>query len=150
MKSFIALLFSSLIISTSSFAESHDHDDHEHFPEGTLIAFEGIDAVSRQECALYVTDIQQQADGAFIYTALTSYSHDEDSAGAFQIQVSPSKKDLLLGTADSGNPKAPHQLGIILKQPTGNIADAQSFNLRWLHGNHYHTNKCINLVVHED
>lgn len=150
MRSSFAILATVLFLSTASFAESHDHDDHADFPEGTLIVFEGIDAVSRKECALYVTDIQQQADGAFIYTAVTSYSHDDDSAGAFQIQVSPSKMDLLLGSADSGNPKAPHQLGIFLKQPTGNIVDAQSFNLRWLHGSHYHTNKCINLVVHED
>ncbi len=150
MKSAFAFLIAPLFVSSLALAESHDHDDHSDFPEGTRIAFEGIDAVSRQECALYVTDIQQQADGAYIYTAVTSYSHDEDSAGAFQIQANPNKMELLTGTADSGNPKAPHQIGIFLKQPTGNIVDAQSFNLRWLHGNHYHTNKCINLVVHED
>lgn len=148
-----ALVISALLLAgASSRASSEDHD-HESFPEGTLLALEGRDAITQEECLLFVTDVgytgaEETAD-QFYAVVQTSYSHNQDHPQVITVKAKAQKPDILTGLGENGQ----DQIALFLPaQVAGHIdlRNVNSFNLRWLHGNHFHTSRCINLVVHED
>lgn len=143
------LILSLIGASPTAWAEEHDHD-HEHFPEGTLLALEGQDAVSKADCFLFVTDLgftgPEQTPAQFFAKVQTSYSHDRDAAQEITVQLHATRPDVLVGTGANGQ----DQIAIFLDPHTLDLRTAKSFNLKWLHGTHFHTNKCMGLTPHED
>lgn len=137
---FIALA----LMVTASFAQAADHDDHENFPEGTLLALEGQDAVTKKECALFVTDIGT-VDGRFYAKVVTSYTHNHDHPEEILVGVSPERPDVLIGTGPNGK----DQIAIFLGSTDADLQTAQSFNFKWWHVNHAHTYRCVNLQRHD-
>lgn len=136
-----SIIFASLLLGSVAFA----HDDH--FPEGTLLALEGQDAITKEECFLFVTDVSDsRAPDQYYAKVLTSYSHDHDAPQAIQVRVYPNRADLLVGTGPNGQ----DQIAIFLSSADLNLQNATSFNLKWLHGNHFHNNRCVNLKPHQD
>ncbi|MBX3039407.1 MAG: hypothetical protein KF789_01710 [Bdellovibrionaceae bacterium] len=137
------IAFSLLALSPFALANDHDHDDHD-FPEGTLIALEGQDAVTKKECALFVTDLGT-VDGRFYAKVITSYMHDHDQPQEILVGVSPERPDVLVGTGDNGK----DQIAIFLESTEADLQTARSFNLKWWHVNHFHSYRCVNLKVHD-
>lgn len=159
------VLVASLVLGNAALAQGHDHDE---FPEGTLLALEGKDAISKQECALFVMDVgftgPEQTVDQWYATVLTSYSHGGDAAAAMTVQVHPTKPGTLFGTGANGqdqiviflDPQSVSQvasgshLSSDLTSQDIDLRQAKSFNLKWLHGDHFHTNRCMNLQAHQD
>jgi hypothetical protein len=127
-----------------AFAAEHDHDE---FPEGTLLALEGVDAISGQECALFVMDVSAPGttEDQFYAKVLTSYAHGDDAPEAILIKPVAGKPGVLAGTGSNGK----DQLALFLDPTDLNLQNAKSFNLKWLHGTHFHTNRCVRLQIHE-
>lgn len=125
-------------------------DNHDGFPEGTLLALEGKDAVSNKDCLLFVTDIgftgPEQTPEQWYAIVQTSYKHGSASAAPFTIKLHPTKPGILSGTGSNGK----DQLAITLDPQALDLRNVKSFNLKWLHGDHFHTNRCVGMQVHQD
>lgn len=144
-KNTLLTLSSVLLIHSPVWAtQSQDHE-HEHFPEGTLLAFEGVDSITQEECFLFVTDVGN-ANNVKTYKVETSYHHDDDHPAAIDVQVSPKNPQWLTGE------DAQTQSKIVIQLATDDqdIRTANSYTIKWLHGNHFHTNKCVQLTPHID
>lgn len=135
-----------VLASGTAFAGDHDHDE---FPEGTLLALEGQDAISKEECFLFVTDVgytgPEQRPDQFFAKVQTNYVHGHDAPAAISVRLHPDRADVLTGLGPNGK----DQIAIFLDPATLDLRNAKSFSLKWLHGSHFHTNRCVNLVVHE-
>lgn len=139
------ILLTCSLVGNAAFA--HDHDE---FPEGTLLALEGNDAISNQECLLFVTDVgfngPEQTPDQWYATVQTSYNHGGATAAPFTVKAHPTRPGVLFGTGANGQ----DQLAIFLDPQDLDLRNAKSFNLKWLHVDHFHTNRCVNMQVHED
>lgn len=141
MLKIIAVVIMALTLN-SAFAVAHDQDS---FPQDALLILEGQDAVTKEECFLFVMDVSQDAN-AFSAKVLTSYIHGHDTPQAITVQAIPDRPEVLVGTGANGQ----DQMAIFLSSNNLDLRQANSFNLKWLHGNHFHTNRCLHLQVHED
>lgn len=140
-----ALLLACSCVGNGAFA-----DDHDNFPEGTLLALEGSDAISKEECLLFVTDVgftgpEKTADQWYA-TVQTSYNHGGATAAPFTVKIHPTKPGVVLGAGANGQ----DEIAIFLDPQDLDLRNAKSFNLKWFHVNHFHTNRCDNMQVHED
>lgn len=152
MKKFLSslILISGLIFNLQAVAEDHDHgDEHEGWPENTLLALEGQDAISKEDCLLFITDVgftgSEKTDDQFYAVVQTSYSHNQDHAEAITVKTVPGKSGVLMGLGANGQ----DQIALFLDPQVLDLKNIKSFNLRWLHGNHFHNNRCVNMTVHE-
>lgn len=139
------LLFLFLVgVSPSVFA-----DDHKEFPEGALLAMEGKDSITKQECFLFVMDLgftgPEQTSEQFFAKVLTAYSHGQDAPEPIEIRSVSGKPGVLSGTAANGK----DQIALFLDPVHLDLKNIKSFNLKWWHHNHFHTNRCVNMKVHE-
>jgi hypothetical protein len=137
-----------LFIGVQSFAQQKHEDDHEGWPENTLLALEGQDAITKEECLLFVTEVgytgpEQTAD-QFFAVVETSYAHGSDHAAPFTVKAVANKAGVLSGLGSNGQ----DQIAIFLDPQALDLRNVKSFNLKWLHGNHFHTNRCVNMTVH--
>jgi hypothetical protein len=136
-----------LFISTPSFAHK-DHDHHEGWPENTLLALEGQDAITKETCFLFVTDIgytgPEQTQEQFFAVVQTNYAHGSDKPSPFIVRAVPNKPGVLAGTGASSQ----DQIALFLDPQDLDLRNVKSYNLKWLHGNHFHMNRCMNLSVH--
>ncbi len=125
------------------FADEHEH---ENWPENTLLALEGSDAISKSECMLFVVDVQNvsASNSEFSAQVVTSYSHGDASPSSITVKPVAGKSNLLAGL---GNNQA-DQIVMFLDNDNYDIQGVKSFNLKWLHGNHFHTNRCENMTIH--
>lgn len=116
-------------------------------PTGTRWALIGIDAQSGQECALFVMSASEPGTSPDQWTAtvLTSYSHDGDAADLITVRAVANRP----GTASGIGPNGKDQIAIFMSSPDLNLRNATSFNLRWYHVNHFHTERCNNLRIRE-
>lgn len=148
MKQQIVSLFLGLALCGPVFADNHD--DHENFPPGTLVAFEGKDAISGAACMLYVTDRgftgPENLPTQYYLKVQTSYSHNGDNAGEFNLAPSGAGQSTMAGTAATGS----NQLALMFNGSYLDLKNAKSFNLKWKHGSHFHNSRCNNLVEHVD
>lgn len=123
---------------------------HGTFPEGTLLAMEGKDAITKEECLLFVTEVgfsgPEQTTEQWYATVLTSYSHGGVSSEPITVRAVPTRPGALSGKATNGQ----DQIAIFLEPTALDLRNAKSFNLKWLHGDHFHSNRCIGLRVHQD
>lgn len=147
MKSIIMTLALSLTLPL--LASHHDHDDHEDFPEGTLLVLEGKDAVTRKDCALYVTDVgftgpEETAD-QFYAVILTSYTHGEDQPDPITVMFNQQDPSILTGFG--ANQK--DQVALFTESGSQDLAKVKSFSLRWFHHNHFDNFRCTQLKAHE-
>ena len=150
---FKTIILAGFFIGTTafSFALDHNHDhDHDQFPEGTLQAYEGQDAITGKECLLFITDVgytgPEHTPAQWYATVLTSYRHDGDGAAPFTVKLHANKPGVLVGAGSNGQ----DLIALFLDPQDLNLNNLQSFNLKWLHGDHFHTNRCINLQAHQD
>lgn len=142
------ILILTLFVHGLSFAQSQQHD-HDKFPEDTLLAFEGRDAITNDECFLFITGAGRAAvyEEGMNYVVETSYSHNGDKAPKILVKQDPKNPDYFTGEDAVTKSK----IAIKAKDnETNELKNWDSFIIKWLHGNHYHSNKCIDLVVHED
>ncbi|MEK2688592.1 hypothetical protein [Bdellovibrio sp. GT3] len=141
-----AVLVFSLLANTA-IAHGDDHD-HGGFPEGTLLALEGVDAISKSECMLFVTDVgytgPEQTPDQWYAVISTSYSHGHAAPTPITVKIHPEKAGVLYGTAANGQ----DQIAVFLNPQEIDLRNINSFNLKWLHGDHFHTNRCVNMQVH--
>lgn len=148
MKLQIGSLILGLALCVSAVADTPD--DHENFPEGTLVAFEGKDAVSGNPCFLFVTDRgftgPENLPTQYYLKVQTSYSHDNENAGEFNLSPSGAGQSTMAGTSTAGL----NQLAVMFNGSFLDLKNAKSFNLKWKHGNHFHNSRCNNLVEHVD
>ena len=146
MKQLLTLLVFIGLYSTAQ-ATPGDHD-HIEFPPETLLALEGQDAISKEECFLFITDLGYEGTESpenFYAKVLTSYSHDHQTAEAITVRAVPGKSGVLSGLGVNGQ----DQIVIFLPEPVTDLRLAQSFNLKWWHVNHFHNNRCVNLQIHQ-
>jgi hypothetical protein len=133
------------LIGNAAFA--HDHDE---FPEGTLLALEGADAISKEECSLFVMDVgytgPEQTDEQWYASVLTSYNHNGASASSITVRKHPTRPGALTGVGANGE----DEIAIFLEPQDLDLRNAKSFNLKWRHDDHFHTNRCLNLEIHKD
>lgn len=139
-----ALVFT-LIVAVTGALSSNLALAHEQVPNAALWTLKGQDASNQEECFLFVTEVAP-ANSEFYAMVLTSYSHDHEAPQALRVQATPNRPKTLSGTAENGS----DQIAIFLGSPELDLRHATAFNLKWLHGNHFHTNRCVNLQVHED
>lgn len=147
VKLLTALMTVSLVFgATTAVADDHGHGE---FPEGTLLALEGRDAISKAECFLFVLDVgysgPENAPEQFYAKVSTSYSHGHDAAAPIVVKTVAGKPNVLVGTGDNGK----DQVAVIFDQGVTDLRDAKAFNIKWWHSTHFHTNRCENLSVHE-
>lgn len=111
--------------------------------EGAILVLGGQDAASREPCFLYVLEVLvSESDPANSLVKLTtSYSHDGEAAEPFLVSPLASSPLVLTGIGENGE----DQLAVFLFEAGGDLTKARAFNLKWLHGNHFHTNKCLGL-----
>lgn len=138
------LLACSLI---GSAALAHDRDT---FPDGTLLALEGYDAITKGKCLLFVTGVgftgAEQTPDQWYATVQTSYNHGGATAAPFTVKIHPTSQGVLQGSGANGK----DQLAIFVRTEALDLRNISSFNLKWVHGDHFHTNRCANMKVHED
>ncbi len=118
-------------------------------PSGTVLSFEGKDAFSNQPCWLFVTELgysgPEQTPQHWYAIVQTSYSHGQDRAAAFHLKIHPGRPEVLFATGTNGK----DQIAVFLEPAQLDLRNAKSFNLRWMHIDHLHTNRCLNLTVHQ-
>lgn len=149
--SLVGCFIFSLMLSFSAWSSDHDHD-HDEFPEGTegaLLILEGTDAITKEECQLFIMETgysgpEQTAD-QFYAKVLTGYSHGADTAPLFEVKPVIARPGVLSGTGANGQDR----LALFLESAVLDLRNIRSFNLRWIHGNHPHTNQCQNMKLHE-
>lgn len=116
-------------------------------PEGTLFTLEGKDAGTSEECFLFVIEVgftgPAQTPDQWYSQILTSYSHDHDSPEPITVRQHPTRPDVLLGTGANGQ----DEIAIFVNPGILDLKNAKSYNLKWLHNGHLHTNRCLNLRV---
>ncbi len=138
-----------LLVSVQTMAQHNHEDEHEGWPENILLALEGQDAISKDECLLFVTDVgytgPEQTAEQFYAVVQTNYAHGADQAAPMTVKAVSGKPNVLMGTGTNGK----DQIAIFLNSSDLDLNQITSFNLKWLHGSHYHTNRCVNMVVHE-
>jgi hypothetical protein len=136
-----------LMISVQAFAQ-HDQE-HEGWPENTLLALEGQDAISKDDCLLFVTEVgftgTEQTPDQFFAVVETNYAHGNDHAAPITVKPVANKPGVLAGVGVNGQ----DQIAIFLTPQDLDFRNVKSFNLKWLHGSHFHTNRCVNMTVHE-
>lgn len=141
-KSLLALLLACL--SYPVFAQQH-----EDFPEGTLLAMEGKDSITAKECFLFVMDLgftgPEQKPEQFFAKVLTAYSHGQEVPAPIEIRSVAGRAGVLSGTGANGK----DQIAVFLDPVHLDLKNIKSFNLKWLHGTHFHTSRCVNMKVHE-
>jgi hypothetical protein len=138
-----------ILLTFSHFTFASGPHDHENFPEGTLLALEGTDAITQENCFLFVmetgyTGVEQTPD-QFYANILTSYHHDDATPAPIQIKLAANKPNVLTGLADNQK----DQVAVLLSEAGTDLRKATKFNLKWWHVNHFHTNQCTNLKVHD-
>lgn len=131
-------------------AHADQPDDHSNFPAGTLVAFEGKDAVSDAPCFLFMTDRgftgPENLPTQYYLKVQTSYSHNGDNAGEFILAPAGAGQSTMAGTSTTGS----NQLALMFNGSFLDLKNAKSFNLKWKHGSHFHNSRCNNLVEHVD
>ena len=142
------LIVLNLFIGLQSFAQQQHEDDHEGWPENSLIALGGRDANTNEECFLFVTEVGYTGPGQtaeqFFAVIQTNYAHGSDHAAPFTVKTVANKPGVLAGLGSNGQ----DQIAIFLDPKTLDLRNVKSFNLKWLHGNHFHTNRCVDMNVH--
>jgi hypothetical protein len=137
----------SFLITIQAFAQ--DGHEHEGWPENTLLALEGQDAVTQDECLLFVTDLgftgPEQTPDQFFAVIQTNYAHGDAQAAPFTVKIVTNRPGVLSGVGANGQ----DQIALFLDPQSLDLRNVKSFNLKWLHGNHFHTNRCVNMTVHD-
>ncbi|WP_413581666.1 hypothetical protein [Bdellovibrio sp. HCB288] len=135
------------LMAQQAFAHDHDHD-HGGFPEGTLLALEGEDASTKSACMIFVTEVgytgSEQTPDQWYAVIATSYSHGHVAASPITVKIHPERAGVLFGTGANGQ----DQIAVFLNPQDIDLKNINSFNLKWLHGDHFHTNRCVNMQVH--
>lgn len=139
----------SLFISTQVFAQHNPEGKHKGWPENSLLVLEGQDAISKRDCFLFVTEVgftgSEQTAEQFFAVIETNYVHGGDKPAPFTIKLLKDKPGVLSGVSNNGK----DQIAIFLNPNDLDLRNIKSFNLRWLHGNHYHSNRCVNMNIHQ-
>jgi hypothetical protein len=117
---------------------------HAEFPEGTLLALEGQDVISKKECLLFILEVPGEGQD-FPARVSTSYGHGTDGPGEFILQRDPQNPRLAIGSKDDGK----NRIAVMLDQE-GSLLGARGFNLRWWHINHPHNYNCQGLKPHQE
>lgn len=111
----------------------------------TLVELQGQDAANKSECSLFVTEVgftgPEQTPDQWYARVHTSYDHNGDSPSQILVRMHPSRPGALVGNGANGQ----DQIAIFLDPQNLDLNNAKSFNLKWLHGDHFHTNRCVNL-----
>jgi hypothetical protein len=114
--------------------------------------YKGVDSKTKKECVLKVEKTYHSGNTGnwvdFRADASTSYSHDSASPGT--VTVSPSSeggKDLKKYL--KGKNSDDTTLEVTLKTDE-DFTSPDFYRIVWKHGNHSHTNKCINLKLHSN
>ena len=139
-------LLSLLLILSMNVAFAGEHDE---FPEGALLALEGVDIITKNKCFLFVMDVgftgPEQTQEQFFAKVLTGYSHGQQAPDPIEVKAVSGKPGVLAGTGPNGK----DQIAIFLNPASLDLSNVHSFNLKWLHQTHFHTNRCLNMKVHK-
>jgi hypothetical protein len=148
MKKKFLKLVTLLTLFASSQAYAQHNDEHEGWPENTLLALEGLDAITKEDCLLFVTEVgftgPEQTPDQFYAVVETSYNHAGSHAAPMTVKSLASKPGTLSGVGANGQ----DQIVLFLNPQSLDLRTIKSFNIKWLHGNHFHTNRCVNMKVH--
>lgn len=102
--------------------------------------YQGVDQATKQACTLTVLEVSETPQGVRA-TVETSYSHLGESPEAFRVEGVPNRAGVLSGFGSNGK----DQLVLFFEPTQIDFQNLRSFNLRWLHRGHFHTERCLNL-----
>ncbi|MFP5519273.1 MAG: hypothetical protein ACLGGX_05175 [Bdellovibrionia bacterium] len=146
MKSLLSM-FLCLFSLNIAFASQGDHDHaDENFPEDALLILEGADAIDQTECFLFVleTGFNGSASSQNYYLKVqSSYVHGTEASPAFVLTKHSKNADTYMGTTGQDS------LAVVFKSNSIDPREIKQFSIRWLHGSHYHTNRCQDLKPHQ-
>lgn len=144
MKLFWSILILTFIFSNASLAQK---DDHSNFPQDAILILEGYDPVKRSDCFLFVKSIEfvggEVLPSQMIAKVQTSFSHGKDGSPNFEIRQVSGKENMMAGQVGKS------QLAVEFQTTDLDFALVKEYSLRWLHGNHFHNGKCLNLKEHK-
>jgi hypothetical protein len=139
-KALISVFLASLFVATTALGDSFAGAR-----EFLALTLSGVDASSSERCDLVVTEQgytgPEQTPDQWYANVTTSYSHDGTTAEPFLLKIHPTRPGVLFGTGSNGQ----DQLAVFLDPQGLDLQNAKSFNLKWLHGDHIHTNRCVNM-----
>jgi hypothetical protein len=79
-----------------------------------------------------------------IVKAQTSYAHGKDKSPVFEIRQVAGSENLMMGRVGKS------QLAVEFQTTDLDFQTVKEYSVRWLHGNHYHNARCLQLKEHQD
>lgn len=139
------ILILALSLSLSHKALGHGEVSTTQEDSNPLFTLVGQDSKSKEACTLSVLTAgfsgPEETPNQWYALVISSYSHDGDKADAIKVQMDSRKPGILSGLGSNGK----DQIVIHLPPDSIDIRLATSFNIKWLHGHHFHTHRCQNL-----